>query len=159
MKNQTPTPSRATKPDPSNSVEITPAFAARALAAALGEPESTWGIRLANWRRPGRTSPIPWHTSETDAPVFELSDVQAFIDRTLSQRAATTAPTPGAVETVKATAVADVEDGQSHVRVFWNAGTAQGGFGLSAAAARQLAHKLVEAANKAALAVGTGATA
>ncbi len=145
MKSQSPTPSR------SAGTPVTPALAARALAAALGEPESVWTVRLANWRRPGRTGPIPWHTSPAGAPVFDFADLQVFIDQTLAQRAATTPPVPGAVETVKATAVADVQDGTSHVRVFWNAGTAQGGFGLSIAAARHLAQKLTEAAEKAQL--------
>ena len=136
---------------PKSKIETTllsPGLAARMIAASLGEPEGTWGLRLTNWRRPERQSLINWHENDAGRPVYSFDDVQAYIDQTLAQRSAVIQPDAGTGK-AKATATADVENGTPFVRVFWNAGTAQGGFGLSTQAAKSLAQKLNQAATQA----------
>ena len=133
-----------TKTTENETVPLSPGLAARMIAASLGEPEGTWVLRLTNWRRPGRHSQIKWHENEAGKPTYGFTDVRAFIDENLSQRAATTKPDSGAGK-AKATATADVENNVPFVRVFWNAGTAQGGFSLSTKAAQDLAQKLNQA--------------
>ena len=128
--------------------QLSPSLAARMVAASLGEPEGTWALRLTNWRRPERRSLINWHETDAGRPVYNFDDVQAYIDQTLAQRSAVTQPDSGAGK-AKATATADVEDGTPFVRVFWNAGTAQGGFSLSTQAAMALVQKLNQAAAQA----------
>jgi len=127
---------------------ISPVDAARMCSAALGEPESTWSMRLANGRRPERESPIPWERNEHDQAVYQFEHVQGFIDRELSKRAASIRAEPGK-PAAKATAVADTDAGVPFVRLLWNAGVAQGAFGLTPEAARSLAEKLLAAANAA----------
>lgn len=126
------------------STPLAPVLTARMLSGALGEPESTWVIRLANGRRANRSSPIPWETTEAGHPVYRSDDVEAFIERTLAHRAL------GASRAeygrgAKATAVADAEGERPFVRVFWNTGMAQGAFGLDIDTAVELSKKLVEA--------------
>ncbi len=129
-------------------VGLAPGLAAQMIADSLGEPEGTWALRLTNWRRPERRSLINWHETDAGRPVYNFDDVQAYIDQTLAQRSAVTQPGNGAGK-AKATATADVEDGTPFVRVFWNAGTAQGGFSLSTQAAMALVQKLNQAASRA----------
>ena len=121
-----------------------PSLAAGMLSAGLGESEGVWTMRLANWRRPGRTSPLPWHETPAGKPGYDFADVQAYIDRIQAERAATTPPRADR-DTLKVTAVPDVEADAPFVRVMWNAGTAQGAFNVSPAAAKQLAAKLIQA--------------
>lgn len=131
-----------------DSFAAAPNLVATMLAAKLGESEVTWTIRLANWRRPGRASSIPWHETEAGKPVYDFADVQAYIDHTLTTRAATTPPAPGENLT-KVAAVADVANQTPFVRVLWNAGTAQGALNISPTVARELATKLLRAAGQA----------
>ncbi len=138
-----------TKKIPLNeAVPLSPGLAARMIAASLGEPEGTWGLRLTNWRRPERRSAVNWRENDAGRPVYDFADVQAYIDQTLAQRAAVTQPDTGTGK-AKATATADIENNVPFVRVFWNAGTAQGGFSLSTGAAKDLAQKLNLAAARA----------
>lgn len=126
---------------------ISPNLAAQMCANALGESETVWALRLTNWRRPERRSPIKWRDNEVGRPVYDFDEVQAFIDTSLTQRM--TATPPGAeLGQAKASASADVEGNVPFVRVLWNAGTAQGAFSLSPKAARDLAAKLIQAADK-----------
>jgi hypothetical protein len=128
------------------SVPLAPVLVARMLSSALGEPEASWSMRLANGRRPERHSPIPWQETEAGHPIYLSGDVEAFIGQTLTQRASSTAPTAEGEIMTKATAVADAESERPFVRVFWNTGTAQGAFGLSIRSAKSLSQKLAEAA-------------
>lgn len=126
---------------------LSPSLAARMISVSLGESEVTWGLRMTNWRRPERRSPIKWSENEFGRPTYDFADVQAFIDRTLGQRAAVT---HAGTEQGKAkvTATADVEGNLPFVKVFWNAGTAQGTFSLSLDAAQALSDKLAHAATQ-----------
>jgi hypothetical protein len=132
----------------STTLPLAPVLAARMLSNALEGSEAEWAMKLANGRRSTRQSPIPWSETEAGNPVYEFSDVQAFIDRTLAQRAAVASAFPGSLKT-KASAMADVEGERPFVRVMWHAGTAQGTFSLSIPVAKALAAKLLEAATAA----------
>jgi hypothetical protein len=114
------------------------------LSLALGESEAVWRMRLANGRRPTRQSPIPWEETEAGNAVYKFDDVQAFIDRELGRRAATSPPLSGEL-TTKATAVADIESERPFVRLLWNAGASQGAVSLSPSVAKELAQKLLQA--------------
>lgn len=125
---------------------LSPSLAARMISVSLGESEVTWGLRLTNWRRPERRSPVKSSENEFGRPVYDFADVQAFIDHTLAQRAAvTSAGTEQGKAKATATATADVKGNLSFVRVFWSAGTAQGTFSLSLDAAQELSNKLTNA--------------
>lgn len=130
-----------------HNLPLAPSLAARMIAASLGESEVTWGLRLTNWRRPERRSPVKCSENEFGRPVYDFADVQAFIDHTLAQRAAVThAGTE--LGKAKATATADVEGNKPFVKVFWNAGTAQGTFSLSLDEAQALSNKLASAVTR-----------
>lgn len=126
---------------------ISPNLAAQMCANALGESETVWALRLTNWRRPERRSPIKWRNNEVGRPVYDFDEVQAFIDTSLTQRMTAT-PAGAELGQAKASASADVEGNVPFVRVLWNAATAQGAFSLSPKAARDLAAKLIQAADK-----------
>lgn len=128
-------------------LQLTPSLTARMLASNLGESELTWTTRLANWRRKGRISPISCGETEAGYPVFNGDAVQTYIDENLAQRAAATPPNTGPGQ-ARAGATAVYEGNARFVRVTWNAGQAQGVFSLSAATAKDLAAKLIQAADK-----------
>lgn len=134
--------------DQADEVGIASSLAARWLSAQLGGSELTWLQRLANWRKPGRKHPIPWIERETGHPQYQPTDITAFIEQELAKRPPTVAAvTPE--DRAKSVAMADVEDDVAFVRVFWNARTAQGAFGLTVDAAEALAKGLTAAVSKA----------
>lgn len=127
---------------------VFPYLAAQTLSIALGESELVWTIRLTNWRRPTRQSPIHWWANDAGRPVYAVDAVQAYIDGRLAHRLTVTPPDSGPGK-ARATATADIENNHAFVRVFWNAGTAQGAFSLSPKAAADLAEKLLREADRA----------
>jgi hypothetical protein len=135
-------------PTPSASLPLSTNLTARMITAELGEREAVWLRRLHNWRRPERSSPIPWQETEAGRPVYYFDDVRNFIDEQLKTRAATAPAGPGAAAT-KVTAAPDADGSSVFVRVLWNAGSAQGAFSVTAEAARALAGRLLHAASRA----------
>lgn len=134
-----------TELDAERSCLLAPSLAGKMLSTALGESEVVWAMRLTNWRRPERRGPIEWQETSAGRPVYEANEIQDFIERSLLRREATSPPSPDRGKS-KATATADIESNKPFVRVFWNAGTAQGSFSLSVEAARAFARKLESAA-------------
>lgn len=135
-------------PSAAASTPLSTNLTARMITAELGESEAVWLRRLHNWRRPTRSSPIPWQETDAGRPVYLFDDVRSFIDEQLKTRAATAPAGTGAAAT-KATAAPDADGSGVFVRVLWNAGSAQGAFSVTADAARALAGRLLQAASRA----------
>lgn len=135
-------------PFPGDSAPLSTSLTARMITVELGESEAVWLRRLHNWRRPDRTSPLPWQETEAGRPVYSFDAVRAFIDTQLKARAATAAPGTGPNAT-KASATVDTDGAASFVRVLWNAGNAQGAFSITSDMARALAARLLQSAAQA----------
>ncbi|MBC7619435.1 MAG: hypothetical protein H7293_10705 [Candidatus Saccharibacteria bacterium] len=142
MENKNKNPNNAT------ALKLSTNLTARMITAELGDSEAVWLRRLHNWRRPERTSPLPWQETEAARPVYLFDDVRTFIDTELKTRTASTQAGADADKT-KATASPDADSSSAFVRVLWNAGNAQGAFSISPMTARALAAKLVQAATQA----------
>lgn len=127
---------------------VTPSIAARTLSAGLGESEAVWTTRLANWRRPGRKGPIQQQENPTGKPSYTFAEIHAYIERTLTERAASTPPHADR-DTLRVTAVPELGAEVPFVRVIWNSGAAQGGINIRPATAKHLATELRQAAARA----------
>lgn len=139
-------PETEREPEPEPTPELAPSLAAIHLSSQLGGTQELWLYRLANWRRPGRRSPVAYCTTEAGHPAYALGALNDFVAKQLNKQgliaeAATTAP-------VRAVAIAfSSKDEKPHVRVsFAIRGASQSMFAISAPAARQLASMLTKAA-------------
>lgn len=125
-----------------------PSLAASKLSAQLGGTYELWLARMANWRRPGRSTPLPHDTTEAGNPVYSHDALVAFIgDQTVKQAliAETRAASP---VHAGAAAVLDRAAEAPHVRLAVTVpGIATSAFVVTASAARDLAEQLLKAAS------------
>jgi hypothetical protein len=123
-----------------------PALAAVHLSQRLGLTRALWIHRLANWRRPGRSSPVPVHTTSEGSPVYRPEDLDTYIAAQLKRLAVDNAAVPGVVRP-GALALLDGSE-PPHVRVLFAVEkVTQSVFAIDADSARSLATMLLKAAN------------
>lgn len=145
---------KSTKND--NQVELAPKLAAQYLAGQLGQSPELWAYRLANWRRPGRKSPIEHATTEAGNPVYRWESLEAFAATQQAQKSILAAP-----DRPRAGAVPHLDGAEDpHVRVSFAIGAvSQSVFAIDTSAARKLAAMLNKAADIVDRATGAGKAA
>jgi hypothetical protein len=141
---------------PKSGVPFTPSLAAQYLASRIGHTPELWVYRLANWRRPGRQSPIPWTTTEAGHPVYSSGDLDDFAEKQLASQVVLDSaadkerPRAGAIPMLDDTAA-------PHVRVTFATGSVtQSVFAIDAPSARRLAKMLEKCAVLVEKATGQG---
>lgn len=126
---------------------LAPSLASIHISSQLGGTPELWLYRLANWRRPGRSSPITFGKTEAGNPTYSVEALNTFISEQLAKQALVAESQAAALVRAGALAKLDSADETPHVRVsFAITGASQSVFAINAGTARQLAGMLTKAA-------------
>lgn len=127
-------------------VELAPSLAAMHLSGQLGGTSELWLYRLANWRRPGRASPLEHSRTSAGNPSYLLGSLNSFIGEQLGKQAALAESRASDVQT-GARAELQGQGVKSHVRLAVVAkGISAATYAITPSSARGLAAQLIKAA-------------